>query len=134
MDEWIKKLPARTREYILEVSRQRDEWQAKYEAVIAKTEEKRSRLRTIYSHWLEASGGNPEKIEFKKTIEPILQIYTDEQILYAIDRYMEDTEPKYISLKRFGEIIGQYIKRHKKPALDPNSDLSIEDQRKNYKG
>jgi hypothetical protein len=129
VNEWISKLPARTREYILEISRQRDEWQAKYEGLTERITHNKGRLRHIYEHWLEHSGSNPDRMEFKQRIEPLLKMYTDGQITHAINRYLEDTEPKYLSLRRFCEIIPQYVKRQKKIALDPNSDLSIEQQK-----
>ena len=129
VSERISKLPRSLREHIQTLYKERDEWQRKYEDIAERISQHKGRLRHIYEHWLEQSGSNPDKMEFKQRIEPLLKIYTDGQITHAINRYLEDTEPRFLSLRRFCEIIPQYVKRQRTIALDPNSDLSIEDQR-----
>ena len=130
----ISKLPAWPRELILKLYRQRDEAEKKHKELLAKIAGEKSDLRELYLHWSKQTGGCMDKMHFKQIIIDLLLIHSVEDIKDAMTAYLAETQPRFISLKNFAEKCGVYTGRKKALVIDPNSDLSPEEQRRMYRG
>lgn len=130
----ISKLPAWPRELILRLYRQRDEADRKYKEILTKIAGEKSDLRELYLHWSKQTGGCMDKMQFKQIIIDLLLIHSMEDIKDAMTVYLAETQPRFISLRNFSEKCGMYTGRKKTLVIDPNSDLTEEEQRRMYRG
>lgn len=130
--ERISKLPQWPREFMLELIRQRDEWKDKYEELVRKGRATKTELFEIYEHWVRITGASPDVNQFKQLVKPLQMMYSKQDIIDGMTHYHKSQDARWISVKNFCERARIYIYKAPRCIIDPNSDLSPDQQKELY--